>query len=141
MSTPELESEIVEIQCPTSFRPSLIQIKVGAVSGCLYAHEFYIVLSQALPEILSKPLTCWIPDIAWEQLTFQIFLFPKMRQRYFSSTCLFDTDFKELIMKHLLWRNLIDRVMEMIFCWVLLCSFPQERFLKFGDFLVMILLL
>lgn len=62
-----------EIQCPTSFRPSLIQIKVGAVFGCLYGHEFYPVLSQVLPETQSKHLTCWIPDIAWEQLAFQTF--------------------------------------------------------------------
>lgn len=48
--------------------------------------------------------TACIPDL----------FFFKMRQRYFSSTCLSDTDFKELIRKHLLWRNLIDRVMEMI---------------------------
>jgi len=37
-----------------------------------------------------------------------------MRQRYFSFTRLFGTNFKEQIMKHLLCRNLINKLMEMI---------------------------
>lgn len=67
--------------------------------------------------------TACIPDL----------IFPKIRQRYFSSTCLFDTDFKELIMKHLVW-SLIGRVMD-INCSVFWCSFPEERFSELWRFL------